>query len=137
MLTLLTTFAFLRQADTLNMPGWKLVLLILVGIVCTSQLAVTLMNWLATLLVRPCLLPRLDYASGIAAECRTMVVIPTMLTSLAGVERLIETLEIHHLANRDQHIHFALLTDFRDAEEETLPADQLPCLSGRTPASTC
>jgi cellobiose phosphorylase len=123
-LTLLTTFVFVWQADTLNMPEWKLVLLILVGIVCTSQLAVALMNWLSTLLVRPCLLPRLDYASGIAAECRTMVVIPTMLTSLAAVERLIETLEIHHLANSDQHIHFALLTDFCDAEQETLPCDQ-------------
>src|ERR1019366_1668576 len=123
-LTLLTTFAFVQQADTLNMPGWKLVLLTLVGVVCTSQLAVALMNWLSALLVKPCLLPRLDYASGIAAECRTMVVIPTMLTSLTGVEHLIETLEIHHLSNRDQHIHFALLTDFCDAEKETLPADQ-------------
>src|ERR1019366_695688 len=123
-LTLLTTFAFVQQADTLNMPGWKLVLLTLVGVVCTSQLAVALMNWLSALLVKPCLLPRLDYASGIAAECRTMVVIPTMLTSLTGVGHLIETLEIHHLANRDPHLHFALLTDFRDAPQELLPTDQ-------------
>ena len=28
------------------------------------------------------------------------VVVPTLLTSSEGVERLIETLEIHHLANR-------------------------------------
>jgi cyclic beta-1,2-glucan synthetase len=33
-------------------------------------------------------------------------------------------MEIHHLANRDPHLHFALLTDFRDAPEETLPGDQ-------------
>ncbi len=53
-----------------------------------------------------------------------MVVVPTMLTNLEGVDRLIETLEIHHLANRDQCLHFALLTDFRDAPVETLPGDQ-------------
>jgi hypothetical protein len=53
-----------------------------------------------------------------------MVVVPTMLTSAAGVDRLIETLEIHHLANRDQHLHFALLTDFCDAPTETVPGDQ-------------
>ena len=34
-----------------------------------------------------------------------------------------EALEIHHLANRDEQLHFALLTDFRDAAEETLPED--------------
>ena len=54
-----------------------------------------------------------------------MVVVPTMLTSLEGVDRLIETLEIHHLANRDQHLYFALLTDFRDAPQETLPQDNV------------
>ena len=44
------------------------------------------MNWLSTLLVNPRLLPRLDYSSGIAPDCRTMVVVPTMLTSLEGLD---------------------------------------------------
>jgi hypothetical protein len=48
-----------------------------------------------------------------------------MLTSMAGVDRLIETLEVHHLANRDEHLHFALLTDFRDAPTEILPGDDI------------
>jgi cyclic beta-1,2-glucan synthetase len=65
-----------------------------------------------------------------------MVVVPTMLTSLEGVDRLLETLEIHHLANRDPHLHFALLTDFRDAPEEILPGDK-GWYSGRRPASSC
>ncbi len=124
-LTLLATFGFMQQAQTLKVQGWKLIFFTLVSLLCASQLAVALMNWLSTLLVKPRLLPRLDYSSGIASDCRTMVVVPTMLTSLAGVDRLIETLEIHHLSNRDQHLHFALLTDFRDAPEEVLPGDEL------------
>ncbi|HEX2861792.1 MAG TPA: glucoamylase family protein, partial [Lacunisphaera sp.] len=40
-----------------------------------------------------------------------------------GVDRLLETLEIHHLANRDDYLHFALLTDFRDAPAENQPGD--------------
>src|ERR1035437_1127902 len=123
-LTFLATFAFRQQARTLDVQGWKLIFFTLVFLLCASQLAVALMNWLSTLLVKPRLLPRLDYSSGIAPECRTMVVVPTMLTSVEAVNRLIETLEIHHLANRDPHLHFALLTDFRDAPEETLPGDQ-------------
>jgi cellobiose phosphorylase len=122
--TFLLTIGFLRQVQAFDVHGGRLILFALVFLICGSQLAVALMNWLSTLLVKPRLLPRLDYSAGIAPECRTMVVVPTMLTSLAGIDRLIETLEIHHLSNRDPHLHFALLTDFRDAPEETQPADQ-------------
>ncbi|HYW80646.1 MAG TPA: cyclic beta 1-2 glucan synthetase, partial [Thermoguttaceae bacterium] len=124
MLTFLATFGFMQQAWTLEVKGWKLILFTLIFLICASQLAVALMNWLSTLLMKPRLLPRLDYSSGIAPNCRTMVVVPTMLTSLSDADRLIERLEIHHLANRDQHLHFALLTDFRDAPEAVLPEDQ-------------
>ena len=114
----------MQQAWTLEVQGWKLIPFTLIFLLCASQLAIALMNWLSTLVVRPRLLPRLDYSSGITPDCRTMVVVPTMLTSLPGADRLIEKLEIHHLANRDQHLHFALLTDFRDAPEAILPEDQ-------------
>ena len=123
-LTLFATLGFMWQAHALEVHGWKLLFFTLIFLVCGSQLAVALMNWLSTLLVKPRLLPRMDFSSGITSGCRTMVVVPTMLTGVAGVDRLIETLEIHHLANRDPHLHFALLTDFRDAPEEILPGDE-------------
>ena len=123
-LTLLATFGFMEKARVLEVAGWKLIFFTVVFLVCASQLGVALMNWLTTLLVKPRLLPRLDFSSGITSDCSTMVVVPTMLTSLEGVDRLIETLEIHHLANRDQNLHFALLTDFRDATQEVLPEDK-------------
>ncbi len=122
-LTLVATFAFMLQALVFHVQGWKLIFFTAVFAVCASQLGVALMNWLSTVLMKPRLLPRLDYSSGIASDCRTLVVVPTMLTSIDGVDRLIETLEIHHLANRDPNLHFALLTDFRDALEELQPAD--------------
>src|ERR1035437_3311346 len=124
LLTLLATFVFAEQARALDVRGWKLVVFTLVFLLCASQLAVALMNWLSTLLVKSRRLPRMDYSSGIAAGCRTMVAVPTMLTSRDGVDRLIETLEIHHLANRDPQLHFALLTDFSDAPEEVMPGDE-------------
>ena len=124
LLTALGTFGFIQQARALEVQGWKLALCTLVVLLCSSQLAVSLMNWLSIFLVKPCLLPRMDYSAGIAAECRTMVVVPTMLTNSGAVARLIESLEIQYLANRDKHLYFALLTDFQDATEETQPLDK-------------
>jgi hypothetical protein len=46
-----------------------------------------------------------------------------MLTSAAGIDSLIEALEVRFLANRDPNLHFALLTDFFDAGQETQPED--------------
>ena len=124
LLTLAATFAFIVQAQTLGVDGWKLALCAVTFLLGFSQLAVALLNWLSTLLVSPRLLPRLDFSPGIAPDCRTMVVIPTLLGSLEGIEALLEAVEIRYLANRDPVIHFALLTDWRDAPSETLPGDQ-------------
>ena len=68
-------------------------------------------------------MPRLDFEQGIPPEHRTLVVVPTMLASAAGVEHVLEGLEVRYLANREACLHFALLTDFVDAAAETLPGD--------------
>ncbi|MDD5091124.1 MAG: cyclic beta 1-2 glucan synthetase, partial [Candidatus Wallbacteria bacterium] len=122
---MLATAWFIQQVLEFIVPGGVFICFTLVFLLCASQLAVALMNWLSTLLVKPSLLPRLDYSKGIAPDCRTMVVVPTMLTNADGVDHLIETLEIHYLSNRCSHLHFALLTDFRDAQEEIQPEDQV------------
>ena len=112
------------------MDGWLLALIGLLSLLCTSQLAVALVNWLATLLVTPHALPRMDFSRGIPPESRTLVVVPTMLTSAENIEELVEALEVRFLANRDEHLHFGLLTDFRDAHEETLSGGRAAVAAG-------
>ncbi len=36
---------------------------------------------------------------------------------------MVEALEVRFLGNRDEHLHFMLLTDFNDAPEEHMPED--------------
>ncbi|HET9405127.1 MAG TPA: glucoamylase family protein, partial [Burkholderiales bacterium] len=105
------------------MSGWLLASSGIVIALCTSQLAVALVNWLATLLVTPRPLPRMDFSRGIAPHCRTLAVVPALLTHAQGVETLVESLEVRFLANRDPNLYFGLLTDYEDAPEETQPAD--------------
>nr|WP_245537448.1 glucoamylase family protein [Thiocystis violascens] len=123
LLTALFTGVLLTQAQSEGVPDWLLLLLGLPALLGTSQLALALANWLATLLATPEPLPRLDFSAGIPTESRTLVVTPTMLTSAEGIESLVEALEVRFLANRDDSLHFGLLTDFRDAPSETLPDD--------------
>ncbi|MDO9360402.1 MAG: glucoamylase family protein, partial [Polaromonas sp.] len=69
-------------------------------------------------------LARLDFSAGIPAEHRVLVVMPCMLTSTASNSELTHRLSLHWLASREPHAQFALLTDWADADTETLPGDQ-------------
>ncbi|HVS96017.1 MAG TPA: glucoamylase family protein [Puia sp.] len=102
---------------------WLLWLTALLSLGGSAQLAVALVNWISTLLVKPELMPSMDFSRGIPAGYRTFVAIPTLLTAAADIESLLEDLEIRFLANRDANLHFGLLTDLPDADEEVLPDD--------------
>ena len=93
-------------------------------LLATSQLASGMVNWIATLLVTPRPLPRMDFSRGLPSQSRTLVVVPTMLATAASIESLVEALEVRYLANRDDNLHFGLLTDFQDASTETRPEDE-------------
>ena len=103
--------------------GGSLVAAALLSVIAASHLSLALVNWLSMLLARPEPLPRMDFGAGIPSEFRTLVVVPTMLGSDADIDTLLEALEVRFLSNRDRNLHFALLTDFPDAQQETLPGD--------------
>ena len=124
LLSMLFTGGLLTQVYAEDVEGWVVALAALLTLLGTSQLAVALVNWLATVLVMPHALPRMDFSKGIPLGSRALVVVPTMLSSVENIEELIEALEVRFLANRDNHLHFGLLTDFRDAQAETLPEDE-------------
>ena len=88
-----------------------------------SDVAVALVQRLAARFAPPRRLPRLEFASGVPEDARTMVVVPTLLSSVAGVAELIEHVEVLALGNIDPRIHFAILGDFADAPAAEMPED--------------
>ena len=60
----------------------------------------------------------MELANGVPSHLRTLVAVPTLLTTPDAIEEQIERLEIHHLASPDGDLHFALLSDWLDAATE-------------------
>jgi cellobiose phosphorylase len=118
----ISTFLLFRAHEAW-MPDWVMAPLALLLLLAVSPLAIAIVNRGVSLAVSPWLLPRMDFSAGIPPSARTLVVVPTMLASPENIETLIEDLEVRFLANRGDFLHFALLTDFRDADQETLPED--------------
>jgi hypothetical protein len=124
LITAIMTAGLLTLGHLDRVPLWVFVPTGLLSLLAASQLAVALVNWIATLLVTPQPLPRMDFSGGIAPHSRTLVVVPTMLASASGIEDLVEALEVRFLANRDECLHFGLVTDFLDAPQASLPEDE-------------
>ena len=124
LLTALATTVVLFPFGGLAPGDWRFWFFALTGAVGTSALAVALVNRVVTLLLPPRALPRLDFSRGIPDAHRTMVVVPTLLGTPQDIDDLLEALEIRYLGNRDPNLYFALLTDFRDAPEQTQPGDK-------------
>ena len=102
-----------------------LTLLLLTSILGASQLVISFVNWLTTIWVQPELLPRMDFSKGIPPEHRTLIIVPTMLSSAEYIDELVEALEIRFLANKEENLYYGLLTDYPDADVPTLPVDEV------------
>ncbi|WP_276372349.1 glycoside hydrolase family 94 protein [Chryseolinea sp. H1M3-3] len=100
-----------------------LVVVAVLAALVSSQFALILVNWWATLWIKPKHLPKMNFFKGIPAPFRTLVVVPSMIVDHRQAEKLLEDLEVRFLANRDSNLLFALLTDFTDSEEQALFED--------------
>ena len=124
LITAAISAGILISANIETKNTWILITIALLSVLCTSQLAVSVVNFFSTLLVNPHLLPRMDFSKTIPEDFRTMVVIPVMLTNAQEIEKMVEALEVRFLANKKDNLHFALLTDFIDGAQEKLPGDE-------------
>lgn len=70
-------------------------------------------------------LPRLESEGVFARDARTLVVTPLLISSAEDIEAQLRKLEINYLGNVEPGLLFALLTDFRDAQEKELPDERL------------
>jgi cyclic beta-1,2-glucan synthetase len=101
----------------------QLALLGLFAAIPASDLAIALINRAVTDLFGPRTLPRLELSGGVPESLRTIIVIPTLLTSLDEIKEQVERLEVHYLANSEGDLLFALLSDWKDSDTENAEGD--------------
>ncbi len=110
-------------ADARIGSAW-LGLLALLGLIPSIDAAMALVNRGVTKGFGASILPGLELDDGVPAHLRTVVAVPILLTTQTALEEQIERLEIHYLASPGGEFHFALLSDWTDAETETIDGDE-------------
>ena len=94
------------------------------GLIPALDIAVALLNRAVTRGIDATILPALELRDGVSPGLRTMIVVPTLLSTKSAVEEELERLEIHYLASPEGELYFALLSDWTDCATQSAPTDE-------------
>ncbi|MEA3106582.1 MAG: cyclic beta,2-glucan synthetase [Gammaproteobacteria bacterium] len=123
-LSALATGVCFRFAGTPSQAAPLAVIIIGLALLAASDAATAVVNLWVTHICRPRPLPGLELTDGVPPELRTIVALPVLLTSIADIDARVRSLEVHYLATQDGDIHFALVSDWLDADAESEAADE-------------
>ena len=111
-------------------PGWA-ALLTIAAFIPASEVATAFVNRAVTWSYGAARLPGLELKGGVPTSLRTLVAIPSLLTSRKDLLDQIEQLEIHNLSGAAGDLTFALLLDGLDADEETIAGEDALLAEGQ------
>lgn len=83
----------------------------IIFLIPASEIVIQFVQYILNKIVKPKLIPKIDFSNGIDKENSTIVVIPTILKSKEKVKELTRKLEVYYLANKSDNLYFALLGD--------------------------
>ncbi len=123
LVTLLLLASFMTTVNHFGVEFQFLAVLALLAAVPATELAVALVNRIATDRWRPEILPALALKTGVPDALSTVLVVPIILGSEAEIAEQIERLEVHYFANGDAGLQFILLSDWVDSDAELSDED--------------
>ena len=109
--TLMINFlgGLLIYLKTLNI--WYWILFFILMLIPTSEIVIRIINYIMSKVVKPKIIPKINYEKNIPEELSTFIVIPSIIKDKDKIVELFKKIEIYYLANRQQNLYFALLGD--------------------------
>ncbi len=98
--------------------NWIKVISFLFLLIPISEFVIQITQYILSKIVKPKLIPKLDFCNNIPEEYATFVIIPTITDSKEKVEESFKNLEIDYLANKSDNLYFCLLGDVKESNSE-------------------
>ena len=94
------------------------IFLFVTTLIPNQTIIVQVIQYILSKMVKPKILPKLDFKSGIPEEYSSMVIIPTIVKNKEKVHELFSKLEVYYIANKSDNLYFTLLGDCSSGENE-------------------
>lgn len=105
----------------------NIILSILVGITAYIpfiEIITKISNTFLSKIIKPKIIPKMDFSKGIPKEYATFVVIPTIIGNEKKVKNLVKKLEVYYLANKTPNMYFAILGDCTSGDKKEESYDE-------------
>lgn len=106
------------------------VILAILSYIPISEISIQILNYFLGKIIKPKLIPKLDFSKKIPKEYSTIVVIPTILNNEEKVKELAHSLEVYYLANKTENLYFAILGDCTSSKNKNEELDDLIIKTG-------
>ena len=88
------------------------------------EFADKIVNYFIRKTVKPKILPRFNFSKNVDDKNKTYVVMPTIISSLDKLDKMIEKMEVTYLANKSKNIYYMLLGDCCAANTKEIKMDK-------------
>ena len=96
----------------------------LLAFIPVSEIVIQFINYLLGKIIKPTLIPKMNFQNGIPETASTMIVIPTIVSNASKVQEMFNKLEIYYCANKLDNLYFTLLGDCTSSKNETYEKDE-------------
>lgn len=94
-------------------------LIFIATLIPSQTIIVQLIQYILSKIIKPKMIPKLDFKSGVPEENATMVIIPTIVKNKEKVHELFSKLEVYYIANKSENLYFTLLGDCSSSDKQT------------------
>ena len=103
---------------------WAFILTTLLVYVPVEIIFIQIVQYVLSKIIKPKLIPKLDFQNGVPKEFATFVVIPTIIKNKEKIDEMFKKLEVYYLANKSENIYFALLGDASASQKQVEDFDE-------------
>lgn len=100
------------------------ILLFILSYVPATQITTEILQYILNKIVKPKLIPKMNYEYGIPENQKTMVILPTIVKDATKVKDLMKKLEVFYHANQSENLYFALLADVTTSTQKEEKQDK-------------
>ncbi|MBR3003152.1 MAG: hypothetical protein IKF38_06355 [Clostridia bacterium] len=115
-LSILISIGFTSILNIKNI--WINIASFIILLIPSSEIVVQIVQYILSKVVKPKLIPKIDFTNGIDEENTSIVVIPTILKNREKVQELMKKLEVFYIANKSENLYFALLGDCSESSNK-------------------
>lgn len=116
--TIIISAVFANYYPQNNQKMWIKVATFFILLIPISEIVIQVIQYILSKIVKPKIIPKLNFENGIPESEATFVIIPTIVDSDKKVKQMLKNLEIDYLANKSQNLYFCLLGDCKQSDKE-------------------